>query len=85
MNDIARSALHALYAMPAVPAYVEALTRDSEERYSLLLDRLRLEARDPAVNLMPVTIEPVEARAPLGEIVARLRRVFGSYVEQPVF
>lgn len=85
MNDIARSALHALHAMPAVPAYVEALTRDIEERHSLLLDRLGLEARDPAVNLMPVTIETVEARAPLGEIVARPRRVLGSNVEKPVF
>lgn len=82
MNDIARSALH---AVPAVPAYVEALTRYIEERHSLLLDRLGLEARDLAVNLRPVTIEPVEARASLGEIVARLRQVFGSYVEQPVF
>jgi hypothetical protein len=27
----------------------------------------------------------VKARATLGEIVARLRDVFGSYVEQPVF
>ena len=85
MNDIARSALHALYAMPAVPAYVEALTRDIEERYSLLLDRLGLEGRDPAVNLMPVTIEPVEARAPLGEIVTRIRQAFGWCVDRPVF
>ncbi len=50
-----------------------------------LLDRLEAEARDPAVNLMPVTIELVKARATLGEIVARLRQVFGAYVERPVF
>jgi methylmalonyl-CoA mutase N-terminal domain/subunit len=50
-----------------------------------LLDRLAGEARDPGVNLMPVTIELVRARASLGEIVARLREVFGSYVERPVF
>ncbi|MBI3106978.1 MAG: hypothetical protein HYY95_15660 [Candidatus Rokubacteria bacterium] len=50
-----------------------------------MLDRLEREARDPAVNLMPITVELVEARASLGEIVARLRRVFGSSVEQPVF
>ena len=54
-------------------------------RVALLLDRLEREARDPAVNLMPVTIELVEARATLGEIVARLRQLFGSYVERPVF
>jgi hypothetical protein len=34
---------------------------------------------------MPTTIALVEARATLGEIVACLRRVFGSYVERPVF
>src|SRR6266403_2487960 len=50
-----------------------------------LLDRLEREAQDPAVNLMPVTIDLVRARASMGEIVARLRRVFGSYAERPVF
>jgi methylmalonyl-CoA mutase N-terminal domain/subunit len=50
-----------------------------------LLDRLAYEARDPPVNLMPVTIALVEARASLGEIVARLREVLGTYVERPVF
>ena len=50
-----------------------------------LLDRLEREAQDPAVNLMPVTIELVRARASMGEIVARLRRVFGAYAERPVF
>jgi methylmalonyl-CoA mutase N-terminal domain/subunit len=54
-------------------------------RVAALLDRLEREARDPAVNLLPATIELVEARATLGEIVARLRQVFGSYVERPVF
>jgi hypothetical protein len=32
-----------------------------------------------------VTVELVEARATLGEIVQRLRDVFGTYVETPVF
>ena len=50
-----------------------------------LLDRLEREAQDPAVNLMPVTIDLVRARASMGEIVARLRRVFGAYAERPVF
>lgn len=54
-------------------------------RVAALLERLEREARDPAANLMPVTIELVKARATLGEIVGRLRTVFGSYVEQPVF
>ncbi|HET8578016.1 MAG TPA: methylmalonyl-CoA mutase family protein [Methylomirabilota bacterium] len=50
-----------------------------------LLDRLAAEAREASVNLMPVTIELVKASATLGEIVARLRQVFGTYVERPVF
>ena len=54
-------------------------------RVAALLDRLEAEARDPAANLMPVTIDLVKARASLGEIVARLRNVWGSYVEKPVF
>jgi methylmalonyl-CoA mutase N-terminal domain/subunit len=59
-------------------------TRDNAT-VAALLDRLEREARDPAVNLMPVTIELVKARASMGEIVSRLRRVFGAYVERPVF
>jgi 2-hydroxyisobutanoyl-CoA mutase large subunit len=59
-------------------------TRDPA-RVAALLDRLAREAADPAVNLMPVTIELVRARASMGEIVSRLRQVWGQYVETPVF
>jgi hypothetical protein len=34
---------------------------------------------------MDVTIELVKARASMGEIVVRLRQVWGQYVETPVF
>jgi methylmalonyl-CoA mutase N-terminal domain/subunit len=54
-------------------------------RVSALLDRLEREARDPTANVIPLTIELVRARATLGEIVARLRNIWGSYVERPVF
>jgi len=50
-----------------------------------LMDRLEREAREPATNIMPVTIELVKARASLGEIVACLRHVWGAYIERPVF
>ena len=50
-----------------------------------LLERLEREAKDPAVNLMPVTIDLVKTGATMGEIVARLKIVFGTYVETPVF
>jgi methylmalonyl-CoA mutase N-terminal domain/subunit len=54
-------------------------------RVAVLLERLAREAAEPGVNLMPVTIELVKARASLGEIVGRLRQVWGRYVETPVF
>ena len=54
-------------------------------KVTALLDRLEAEAKDPGANLMPITIEAVKARATLGEIVARLRGLFGAYVEKPVF
>jgi methylmalonyl-CoA mutase N-terminal domain/subunit len=50
-----------------------------------LLGRLATEAEQPSVNLLPATIELVKARASMGEIVQRLRAVYGSYVETPVF
>jgi methylmalonyl-CoA mutase cobalamin-binding domain/chain len=59
--------------------------RRDNKRVTELLARLEQDARDPAVNLMPVTIELVKARASMGEIVKRLRNVLGSYIEVPVF
>jgi methylmalonyl-CoA mutase N-terminal domain/subunit len=63
----------------------EVRRRRDGAKVQALLDRLESEARNPEANLMPVTIEAVNARATLGEIVARLRSVFGAYVEKPVF
>jgi methylmalonyl-CoA mutase N-terminal domain/subunit len=68
-----------------VAAVKAARARRDGARVGVLLERLAMEARDPAVNLMPTTIELAKARATLGEIVARLRDVFGRYVERPVF
>jgi len=59
--------------------------RREKARVATLLDRLEREARDASANLMPVTLDLVKARATLGEIVARLRQVFGTYVETPFF
>jgi methylmalonyl-CoA mutase cobalamin-binding domain/chain len=63
----------------------EVRRRRDGGRVQALLDQLAAEARNPDANLMPLTIEAVKARATLGEIVARLRAVFGAYVEKPVF
>jgi methylmalonyl-CoA mutase N-terminal domain/subunit len=75
---------------PAVEArqvarLAEVKRRRDPARVARLLDRLEQDARDPATNLLPATIELVEARATLGEIATRLRQVFGTYVERPVF
>jgi methylmalonyl-CoA mutase N-terminal domain/subunit len=50
-----------------------------------LLETLAGEAMDPSKNVLPITLELVKARASMGEIVQRLRTVFGSYVETSVF
>jgi methylmalonyl-CoA mutase N-terminal domain/subunit len=68
-----------------VAAVRSARARRDGARVTGLLERLAAEARVPAANLMPTTIELVKARATLGEIVACLRDVFGRYVEKPVF
>jgi len=75
---------------PAVEARQIARLREARRtrdgaRVTALLDRLEREARDPAANLMPVTIELVKARASMGEIVGRLRQLFGAYAERPAF
>jgi methylmalonyl-CoA mutase N-terminal domain/subunit len=63
----------------------ETRRRRDQPLVDRLMDRLEREAREPAANIMPVTIELVKARASLGEIVARLRHVWGAYIERPVF
>lgn len=50
-----------------------------------LLDRLVDVARDPSQNIMPVTIELVTAGASMGDIVERLKGLWGTYRETPVF
>jgi methylmalonyl-CoA mutase, N-terminal domain len=48
------------------------------------LDRVRRDAADSSVNLMPAFIEAVRAYATEGEIVAALESVFGTHVEKTV-
>jgi methylmalonyl-CoA mutase N-terminal domain/subunit len=59
--------------------------RRDEREVAGLLDGLAQAASDPAANLMEPTIALVRARASMGEIVNRLRNIWGSYVEKPVF
>ncbi len=48
------------------------------------LERVRADAADPEVNLMPTLIDAVNASASLGEIMGALEEVFGRHVEVPV-
>lgn len=50
-----------------------------------LLEKLVNVARDDNENLVPVTIELVRAGASMGEIVERLKGLWGTYRENPVF
>ena len=61
------------------------LDREEITRAAALRAAWDAEAKNPDVNLMPLTIEVIRARATMGEIVARLRSVFGTYTERPVF
>jgi methylmalonyl-CoA mutase N-terminal domain/subunit len=58
--------------------------RDSA-RIEMLLNRLVDVAKDETRNLMPVTIDLVREGATMGDIVERLKTVWGTYRETPVF
>jgi methylmalonyl-CoA mutase N-terminal domain/subunit len=50
-----------------------------------LLDQLVAIARDETQNIMPVTIELVRNGATMGDIVEKLKGLWGTYRETPVF
>jgi methylmalonyl-CoA mutase N-terminal domain/subunit len=54
-------------------------------RVEQLLGQLVAVARDESANIMPVTIDLVKAGATMGDIVERLKKVWGTYRETPVF
>ncbi|HJZ42421.1 MAG TPA: methylmalonyl-CoA mutase family protein [Hyphomicrobiaceae bacterium] len=54
-------------------------------KIAALLDRLEAVARDETKNIMPVTIELVASGATMGDIVERLKKLWGTYREVPVF
>ncbi len=56
-----------------------------EARVQALLGRLVEVANDESQNLMPVTIELVAAGASMGDIVEKLKGLWGTYRERPVF
>jgi 2-hydroxyisobutanoyl-CoA mutase large subunit len=58
--------------------------RDSA-KIAQLLDQLVTVARDETQNIMPVTIELVRHGATMGDIVEKLKGLWGTYRETPVF
>ncbi len=50
-----------------------------------LLEKLVQVAKDESQNIMPVTIELVREGASMGDIVEKLKKVWGTYRENPVF
>ncbi len=60
-------------------------TERSAATYGTAMDKLVAVAKDDRANIMPVTIEAVENGATMGEIVDRLKKLWGSYRESAVF
>jgi methylmalonyl-CoA mutase N-terminal domain/subunit len=76
-----------LYIDPKVEAEqlraLAALKRDrDDEAVRRALERLRVEAADPTVNLMPALIEAAAGHVTVGEAMAALEDVFGTWLER---
>jgi methylmalonyl-CoA mutase cobalamin-binding domain/chain len=68
---------------------IKRLQRVRKERdnakVNALLDQLVEVAKDESKNMMPVTIDLVRAGASMGDIIERLKKLWGTYRENPVF
>jgi 2-hydroxyisobutanoyl-CoA mutase large subunit len=77
------------YDLTTAQRQIDRLQRVRRERnqreVDRLLERLVEVARNESENIMPVTIELVRAGASMGEIVERLKTLWGTYRETPVF
>ena len=57
----------------------------NQAKFEQLLNKLVAVAKDEKQNIMPITIELVAAGATMGEIIERLKTIWGTYREKPVF
>jgi len=68
---------------------INRLRRIRKERdnakVSALLEQLVQVAKDPSQNIMPVTIDLVREGASMGDIVEKLKKLWGTYRENPVY
>ena len=64
---------------------LEAIRQDRDsDAVATALARVRAEAADPEINLMPALIDAVKVYATLGEIMGTMEAEFGRHVEVPV-
>ena len=64
---------------------LEAIRHDRDsDAVAAALARVRAEAADPEINLMPALIDAVKVYATLGEIMGTMEAEFGRHVEVPV-
>ena len=64
---------------------LDAVRHDRDQNaVDTVLAKLRAEAADPEVNLMPTLIEASQVYATLGEMMAAMADVFGRHTEVPV-
>jgi methylmalonyl-CoA mutase N-terminal domain/subunit len=61
----------------------EVRARRDQAAVEAALARLRADAADPEVNLMPTLIDAVSVYATLGEVMAAMADVFGKHTETP--
>jgi methylmalonyl-CoA mutase N-terminal domain/subunit len=67
-------------------ARLERVRRERDDaKVKALLDRLVDVAKREDENIMPITIELVAAGATMGDIIERLKGLWGTYRENPVF
>jgi methylmalonyl-CoA mutase N-terminal domain/subunit len=76
-----------LYVDPVVETRQLASLADTKQRRDdhavrRSLERLRSEATDPTVNLMPAFIEAASCYATVGECMGALESVFGTWIER---
>jgi methylmalonyl-CoA mutase, N-terminal domain len=63
----------------------EVRANRDDDAVAAALARLRHEAADPEVNLMPTLVDTVKTYASLGQIMETLADVFGRHTETPTF
>jgi methylmalonyl-CoA mutase N-terminal domain/subunit len=59
-------------------------TERDHDRVRVALDRIRRDAADPTVNLVPAILDAVRDHVTVGEITSALETVFGTFTERAV-